>query len=123
MAEREKIFPGDTFPVSYECRMPDPDDNRNTYGLPAEPESGFARLKNDQDEFLELGGPGSIIGAVEIVPKTGQTEHDKGALINYTVSEDFTQTPGDYVLYITAVYENGIVRTEDRRYKVLDMVG
>jgi hypothetical protein len=103
--------------------MPDPDDNRNTYGLPAEPESGFARLKNDQDEFLELGGPGSIIGAVEIVPKTGQTEHDKGALINYTVSEDFTQTPGDYVLYITAVYENGIVRTEDRRYKVLDMVG
>jgi hypothetical protein len=120
--EREKIFPGDTLPVSYECRLPDPADNRNTYGLPAEPSDAFARLKDQDDVFLELGGPGSITGPVEIIPPTGTTSRDTGALLNYTVNEDFTQEPGDYTLYITAIYPNGTVRTEDRRFKILEML-
>lgn len=121
MAEREKIFPGDTLPVEYECRLPDPTDNRNSEGLPAQPDEAFARLMNQEGDMLEVGGPGSIIAPVEIVPKTGDTARDTGALLRFTVSEDFTQEPGDFTLYITAVYGNGVVRTEDKKFKVLEM--
>lgn len=71
--------------------------------------------------MLDLGGPGSVIAPVEVVAKTGDTARDTGALLRFTVSEDFTQEPGDFTLYITAVYGNGVVRTEDKKFKVLEM--
>ncbi len=120
MAEREKIFKGDTFPITMEVRRPDESSSYNTEGIPAQPDRAFARVVEGQtSQFLQLGGPGILEVPVAIIPMTST----KGALLKYTVPKGFTQTPGDYILLISAVWGVGadeLIVTEDRRYRVLD---
>lgn len=120
MADIEKIFQGDTLPVSYECRRPDPDDPiRYSGGWPATPVSAYARVRDTLSEvFLEIGGPGVITAPCTIEPATGSSRNDRGALVNFVVSSEFTQVPGTYVLYITAEFSDGAILTEDRKYRV-----
>lgn len=112
--KRDKIFPEDALPVAYECRVIDVDSG-NSYGEPAEPIEAYARiLDKTTGEFMLLSS--DIYGPVEIVPKTSTT----GAILKYTVTSDFTVVPGDYTIFITAVYADGTITTEDRDFKVLD---
>ena len=119
MALKERIFPGDTLPIAYECRKPDPDNDRNTAGLPATPDSAYVRLLNRQTGiFVEIGGPGDDTVDAEITPATGTSYMDKGAIVRYTLPSTYTQEPGDYTLYMTAVFADGAILTEDRLFKV-----
>lgn len=119
--KREQIFPGDTLPVAFECRKPDPDDPiHQDRGLPTTPLSAFVRVKDQDDEWMEIGGPGSTTAPATIVPQTGVTSRDTGAIVKYTLGESFTQTPGNYTLFLTAEFEDDIVLTEDKKYRVLE---
>jgi hypothetical protein len=111
MADKIEVWQGDTVPVAYECREPDPDDPHNTEGILVEPASATARLYDrSEGEFMDLGGVGDITADATV----------DGAVIRYTVPSAFTQTPGDYVLYITAQFSDGNTLTEERRIKVLE---
>lgn len=121
IADKEKIFVGDTFPVAYEMRKPDTVDTRNTLGLPAQPSSAYARLYDRQiGDFLPIGGTGVFQVPVTIEPKTGDLKTDRGAILKYTVPTTFTQNPGTYTLWITAVFADGAILTEDRPFQVLE---
>ena len=121
MVDKEKIYPGDTMSVAYEMRKPDPNDDRNTAGLPATPTSAFVKLLDRQSgEFVELGGTGVDEVDATIEAATGEAWNDKGAIIRYTLPSAFTQTPGDFTLLVTAVFENGTILTEDKIFKVLE---
>lgn len=117
--ERERIFPGDTLPVTYECRKPNPDDRDDSRGLPATPDSAFVRLFNRQTgEFVDIGGPGDTTAPATITPATGAEPENVGALVSYTVGSEFTQEPGDYALMITSVFPGGAILTEDKIFKI-----
>lgn len=121
MSERERIFQGDTLPIVYETRKPNPDDPRDSRGLPVTPSSAVARLFDRQGQtFLPVGGGTVITAACTIEPQTGPEEQDRGALVSYTVPAQFTAVPGDYSLYITATFPDGAVLTEDRQFKILE---
>jgi len=119
--DRTTIYVGDSFPVSYECRRPDPNGNvGGSYGLPDTPIDARAEVKRRDGTSVELGGTGVYVVTPEIIPQTGTGTSDLGGLINFTVAPAFTQTAGDYTLYITGIFEDGAILTEERRYKVRD---
>lgn len=118
-ADRTTIYVGDSFPVSYECRRPNPDDGMGgTYGLPDTPIDARVEVKQRDGTSLELGGSGVYVVTAEIIPQTGITSNDRGGLINYTVPPAFTQEAGDFTLYLTGIFADGAILTENRRFKV-----
>ena len=117
--DRTTIYVGDSFPVSYECRRPDPNGVvGGAYGLPDTPIDARAEVKRRDGTSLELGGAGVYTATPEIVAQTGTTSADRGGLINFTVAPTFTQEAGDFTLYITGIFSDGAILTEERRYKV-----
>ena len=117
--DRTTIYEGDSFPVSYECRRPDPDGGLGgSYGLPDTPIDARAEVKRRDGTSLELGGPGIYVVTPEIIPQLGPSVNDRGGLINFTVAPAFTQEAGDYTLYITGIFDDGAILTEERRFKV-----
>lgn len=118
-ADRTTIYVGDSFPVSYECRRPDPSGGLGgSFGLPDEPIDARAEVKRRDGTSVALGGTGVFVVTPDIIPKTGTTASDRGALINYIVLPIHTQIAGDYTLYITGIFEDGAILTEERRFKV-----
>lgn len=112
--KRDRIFPEDALPIVYECRVVDADSG-DSYGEPAQPIEAYARiLDKSTGEFLMLGA--DIYGVVTIEPMTAT----RGALVKYTIGSDVTSTSGDYTIYITTVYNDGTITTEDRDFKVLE---
>lgn len=106
-------------PIAYECRKPDPNDERNTAGLPATPTEAYVKLLDRQTgEFIEIGGPGEDSVPATIDPATGTEWNDLGAIIRYTLPSEFTTEPGDYTLFTTAVFDNGTILTEDKVFKI-----
>ena len=119
--DRTTIYVGDSFPVSYECRRPDPDGGMGaSYGLPDTPIAAQAEVINRAGESIPLGGVGVTVVPAEVVAQEGNAVGDRGALINFTVAPEFTQTAGDYTLYITGIFSDGAILTEERRFKVKD---
>jgi hypothetical protein len=117
--DRTTIYVGDSFPVSYECRRPDPDGGMGgSYGLPDTPIDGRVQLIRRDGTIIEIGGAGVTTVTPEIVPQVGTGVNDRGGLINYTVPPIFTQDAGDYTLYITGIFDDGAILTEERRFKV-----
>ncbi len=121
MAERDKIFPGDTLPVEYEMRKPDPDSPNDAHGLPANARNAYVRLMDETGTFIPLGAAGALSAPAEITPATGTTRNDTGSIIRYVLGDTFTQTPGRYTLYTTAEFADGSRLTEDRKFTILEM--
>jgi hypothetical protein len=116
---KDKIYPGDTYPVQYQIRKKDPDDLADTQGLPQAVVSGFAQvLDGNTGEFLELGGVDVTTAPVTVVAPTGSGRYDRGATITYRVPAAFTATPGTYTLFITITLSDGSIQTENRKYVV-----
>jgi hypothetical protein len=119
--QRQQIFPGDTLPVSYECRKPDVSDPiHQSRGLPTTPDFAYVRVKNQDDEWLEIGGPGIETATATIMPQTGTNPQDTGGIIKYTLPSEFTEIPGNYTLFTTAVFDGEIILTEDKKFRVLE---
>jgi len=117
---REGIFIGDTLPVAYECRRPDPIDPLHYQnGVPATPISATVKVIDQDETWLPLGGPGTTEADMEITPATGVTRQDTGAIIKYTLPSSFTVVEGNYTMFITATFDNGVILTEDKKFRVL----
>lgn len=121
MAEREKIHPGDTLPVTFEMRRRDPTNRNNSEGVPATPVSAYARLLDKGvGTFIEIGGPGELTAPCTIEAQTGATSRDRGGLVSYTLTSEFTTIPGNYTIYITATFADGVILTEDKVFQILE---
>lgn len=120
MAEKDKIYLGDTYTAVYEVRKRAPNDDFR--GLPLGVVSAFARLKNlFEGTDIELGGPGVFEDPCTITPPTGATVNDTGAIVSYTVDSAFTDTIGTYTLFITGIFADGTRLTENRKFSVLEL--
>lgn len=112
--QKDHVFTGDSYPMAYECRKPDPDDPYNPKGIPAYPISGYARVVQTDavtPDFLPIGGPGVFQAPATI----------DGNIISYVFPEEFT-LPGTYKIFLTAVFPGGSTLTEDRQLKVLEIL-
>ena len=89
--------------------------------MPAQPTSAFARLYDRQTgAFVAIGGPGDFEVPATIDPKTGDLATDKGAILRYTLPGTFTQSEGTFTLFITAIFADGAILTEDRPFQILE---
>lgn len=119
MAQKDKIYAGDNYPVRYQLRRTNPDEPTDSWGLPQTVVSGIARVfDGNTGTFLPLGGTGVFSVPVTIEPPTGETREDRGSTVSYVVPSTFTQEPGTYTLFITCTMASGVTQTEDRKYIV-----
>lgn len=114
--KKDRIYPGDSLPLVYECQLATPDG----YQVPATPLSAFARILNKNTGDFLIIGPVGVSGnpeaAVTITPETA----GRGAILTYIVSDEVTNVAGNYKVFITAVFADGTVLTEDRDIRVMD---
>jgi hypothetical protein len=89
-----------------------------SFGLPDTPIDARAEVKRRDGTSVPLGGAGVYVVTAEIIPQTGSLVSDRGAIINFTVAPTFTTTAGDFTLYITGIFDDGAILTEERRFKV-----
>lgn len=115
---KPKIFVGDSFAVLYEVRQLDPDNKMRPEGTPIDPLTAFVRCKNDSAEDLFLLTGTEEEAPMEIEPSTA----NRGALISYTLPAIFTDTPGNYEMFITATFTDGDVVTQNRRFQVMGFI-
>ena len=119
--KRINIFPGDTLAIAFECRKPDTlDPLEYQRGQPVTPDSAYVRVKDQDDVWFELGGVGIEEAPMTIVPQTGNTYSDTGAIIKYTLPAIWTLVPGNYTIFATATFSDGLIRTEDKKFRVLE---
>ena len=119
MAIKQKIMPGDTYPVKFEARKPDPTNIHDSYGLPQTATSASVQLYDATGgAFIEIGGTGITTVFATVTAPTGSTSSDTGSVITYTLPSAFTAVPGDYVLFVTVTLVDGNKKTEDIRFKV-----
>lgn len=119
MATKENIFPNDTFTVMFEGRKPDLTTLSDSYGLPATIVSGTARLYDSlAGLFVEIGGTGITTLPVTVAAPSGTLRSDRGSIVTFTLPQAFTALPNTYTLYITMIFDDGNVRTEDIKLKV-----
>lgn len=103
-------------------RRRDPENPNNPDGLPVTPVSAYARVFDQgSSEFIELGGVGEDTAPCSIEAATGSTSRDRGGLVSFTVSSEFTQIPGRYTILITTTFGDGIILTEDKQYQIIEI--
>lgn len=111
---KPSIYIGDSFAVLYEVKQLDPDNKLRPEGVPTDPLAAFVQCKNDSSDDLFLLDGTDAQAPMEIEPSTP----DRGALISYTLPIIFTDTPGNYEMFITATFSDGDVVTMNRRFQV-----
>jgi len=117
--ERTKptILSGDTFQVVYEARkLPQGAPNMQQQGAPADVSAAYVRLRSDSTtDFIEIGGVGVSILPMQVEPSTMNV----GAILTVTVPGEFLVQSGNYVLYVTALFDDDNEQvTETRRFRV-----
>lgn len=120
IAEKQKptLYVGDSFAVIYEVRQFDPANKLRPEGTPTDPLTAFVRCKNDaSDDLFLLDGTNEEV-AMLIEPSTSEY----GAFLTYTLPSVFTDTPGNYELFITATFSDGDVVTQNRRFTVRPLI-
>lgn len=112
--QKINIYVGDSFAVLYEIRQLNPNNKMQPEGVPADPLTAFVRCKNDSSDelFLLTGTEAEAPMLVELATA------DRGAYISYTLPPTFTDTPGNYELFVTATFADGDVVTQNRRFTV-----
>lgn len=119
VSERAKptINPGDTFEVVYEARQFPQAVSMSNDGEPANVESAYIRLTSDSiDGFVPIGGVDEFTLPMNIEPSSGT----RGSLLTVSVPGSFLVQSGNYKLYVTATFLDGIQVTETRRFRVQD---
>lgn len=119
---RPSIWPSDTFTVVYEARQRKQTSTVAAIGDlgdgPATVSSAYVRLRNDSStEFIEIGGVGVYTDECDIEPGDGTRIGDA---VSYKLSGAFTTQAGNYVLYITATFDDQTKVTESLKFRVLE---
>lgn len=116
--QKINIYVGDSFAVLYEVRQLNPNNKMQSEGSPTDPLTAFVRCKNDASDDLFL-----LTGTEEEAPMLIEpSTADRGAILSYLLPAIFTDTPGNYEMFITATFSDGDVITQNRRFTVRNLV-
>lgn len=122
MSDRETFFQNDIPIIVYEARRPNPAVFSDPDGVPAQPTDVEARFYSGTDgafvlvdgsDVVHLGAEGSNLYMVPM-----DEEEDRGALIYVKVPLDVTENNGNYTLYLTTIYADGLRITHDERVQI-----
>jgi hypothetical protein len=122
MTDRETFFPNDTPILVYEARRPDIHRSDDFDGIPAQPDDVWMQIFSGTDgTLLEIDGSTTIPlgpeGTYLYMSAMDETE-DRGAYIYVRVPEDMSANPGNYTLYITSEYADGMRITHSQRIQI-----
>ena len=121
-ADRETFFPNDIPILIFEARRPPIDRFDDPDGVPAQPLDVETRIFNttsgemvevDGEETIHLGPEGSLLYMSAM-----DEDSDRGALIYVTIPVEVTSVAGNYTLFITTTYGDGLRITQDQRVRV-----
>lgn len=122
MSDRETFFPNDRPILVYEARRPSIDRFDDPDGVPAQPTDLELRI------FNGTSGTMVLVEGSEVVPLgvSGDTlfmtpmdaENDRGALIYIAIPGEVADVPGNYTLYITTEYADGLRLTHDQKLQI-----
>lgn len=122
MSDRETFFPNDIPILVFEARRPDVERFDDPDGVPAQPVNVETRFYNgtsgemvgvDGSETIPLGAEGSLLYMTAM-----NEDEDRGALIYVTIPQEVTSVAGNYTLFITTEYGDGLRITQDQRIRV-----
>ena len=85
-------------------------------GAPADVSAAYVRLRSDSTtDFIEIGGVGVSILPMQVEASTMNV----GAILTVTVPGEFLVQSRNYVLYVTALFDDDNEQvTETRRFRV-----
>ena len=122
MSDRETFFPNDRPILVYEARRPSVDRFDDPDGVPAQPSNVELRIFNgttgemvevDGETVINNGSVGSYLFKSNMDP-----DQDRGALIYVSIPGEVADVPGNYTLYITTVYGDGLRITHDQKLQI-----
>ena len=122
MSERETFFIDDRPILVYESRRPSTTNFSDPDGVAAQPTDVEVRIFNgtsgemvlvDGFDTIPLGIEGSLLYMVPM-----DEANDQGALIYVTLPPEMTGETGNYTIYITTEYEDGLRITHDQRVQI-----
>src|SRR5690606_32961294 len=106
----------------YEARRPSVDRFDDPDGVPAQPSNVELRIFNgttgemvevDGETVINNGSVGSYLFMSNMDP-----DQDRGALIYVSIPGEVADVPGNYTLYITTVYGDGLRITHDQKLQI-----
>lgn len=124
MSDRETFYITDRPILVYEARRPSIEHFDDPDGVAAQPEQVEVRFFNGTDgELVEidgsdvvlLGPPGSLVYMVEMDP-----DHDRGALLYIGIPGEVSDVAGNYTVYITTTYGDGLRITHDQKVQIVE---
>lgn len=119
--DRETFFPGDRPHLVYEARRPSLSRFDDPDGIPAEPIGVVVRIFNGTDgQLVQFAGGITeldlLSGYIEMTPMN--EAEDVGAILTIIVPAEVADVPGNYTLYISTEYEDGLLVTTDQRVQI-----
>ena len=114
--KKDRIFPGDSLVLTYECQLATVDG----YQTPATPIDAYARVMSKGTGLFLLIGSVGTSGFPQVPVTITPAASGRGAILTYIISDDITDTAGNYKVFITAVFPDGTILTEDRDIRVME---
>ena len=122
MSDRETFFPNDRPILVYEARRPAIDRFDDPDGVPAQPTDVELKIFNGTSgEMVVVEGSTTIpLGTTgsTVFMQSMDVENDRGALIYIAVPAEVADVPGNYTLYITTEYGDGLRVTHDQKLQI-----
>lgn len=119
--DRETFFPGDRPHLVYESRRPSLSRFDDPDGIPAEPTDVVVRVYNGTDgQLVEFDGGVTdldlLSGYIEMIPMN--EDEDIGAILTIIVPPEVADSPGNYTMYISTEFPDGLRVTSDQRIQI-----
>lgn len=118
--DRETFFPNDQPHLVYEVRRPSLSRFDDPDGVPAEPTDVVVRIFNaTTGEMVLIDGFADfdlLSAYIDMTPMNEAT--DTGAMIEIIVPPEVASEPGNYTLYISTEFVDGLRITTDQRVQI-----
>ena len=124
MTDRETFYIDDTPILVYEARRPDIDRSDDFDGVPAQPSDVEVKIYSGTDgELLVVDGSTTIPLGPEgslLFMSAMDEDEDKGAYIYVRIPEEMSSVTGNYTMYITTEYADGMRITHSQRVQIAE---
>jgi hypothetical protein len=122
MSDRETFFPNDRPILVFEARRPSIERFDDPDGVAAQPDDVEMKIfDGTSGEMVEVDGSTIIplgIAGSNLFMTSMDIETDRGALIYVAIPGEVADVPGNYTLYITTTYGDGLRITHDQKVQI-----
>lgn len=122
MSDRETFFPNDRPILVYEARRPSIERFDDPDGIPAQPTDVQLRIfDGTSGTMVSVGGTTVItlgVAGTTLFMTSMDEVNDRGALIYVGIPGEVADVPGNYTLYITTTYGDGLRITHDQKVQI-----